>query len=200
MGTTSPKNLRYPEPTTEARTLPAQIKNLADDVNSALTYQDTRLNNLDKKNSDTNAEIGVRSKSSARHGASAGLYTHSPNDGVNRTISQHTNMFYIPANARVAQVSMMQRSYGQSLYACAGYWEVLVNFAGTGWQHVNGSSLRVHNEGKYTLDLGFHIVGMFDVRSYRGTYGSVATNFNNDPTSGGYVVHSNLLWSVTSIS
>jgi hypothetical protein len=200
MGTTSPKGLRYPEPTVEARTLHTQIKNLADDVNGVLTTHDTRMNGLDTKTNTTNNNLVPRALPEYRYGNVAGVYTHSPNDGIIRTISQHTDQFYVHPSANTLQISVSQVSTANNPGGSAGVWQVLVNFAGTGWTSVPGNDLRVHNHEQPMLDMGFHVVGTFNVQAYRGQLGSIATNFTNDATSGGWVSHGPMMWSVVSLT
>ena len=200
MGTTSPKGLRYPEPTAEARTLHTQVKNLADDVNGVLVAHDTRFAGLDTKTNTTNSNLALRGVSAYRYGSSAGIFTHSPNDGVNRTISQHTDQFYVSPSANYIQVSLSQASYCISGGGAQIVWEPLVNFDGTGWQLVSGAVQISHNQLNNALDMGFHVVGIFNAQPYRGMLGSVATNCANDATSAGWVVHGNLFWSVVSFT
>lgn len=200
MGSTSPKGLRYPEATTEARTLHTRIKELADDINGVLVAHDTRFNALDLKTNSTNGDLNVRGLPQWRYGNSAGVLTHSPNDYVNRTISIHENQFYVHPSANYIQVSMFQSTYCGGNGGAAGFWEVLVNFGGTGWQAVNGTNLRVHNNQNPGLDCGFHVVGMFNAQPYRNMTGSVATNFANDATSAGWFTHGYLFWSVVSFT
>lgn len=200
MGITIPKSLRYPEATTEARTLHTRIKELADDVNGVLVDHDTRFSKLDTKTNTTNSNLSLRGNAAWPYGKSAGVYTHSPNDGINRTISEHPSQFYVHSSANYIQVSMMQSSYCGGVGGAAGVWEPLVNFGGTGWQYLTGVTLRVHNQENNVLDMGFHVVGIFNAQPYRGMAGSVATNFNNDATSAGWVVHGNLLWNAVSFT
>lgn len=200
MGTTSPKNLRYPEPTTEARTLHTQIKNLADDGTTVLTAHDARFAGLDSKTNTTDSILSLRGNPVWKYSNCAGVFTHSPNDGVNRTISQHTDQFYVNPAANYIMVSLMQASFGAGAGGTAGYWEPLVNFGGTGWQFVGASPVRAHNNEQTALDLGFFAASIFDARSYRNMAGSVASNFVNDPTSAGWVTHGYLRWSVVSFT
>lgn len=199
MGITSPKGLRYPEPTTEARTLHTRIKELADDTNTVLIAHDARFTGLDTKTNTTNSSLALRGMPQWQYGKSAGVYTHSPNDYVNRTISQHTDQFYVHPSANYIQVSMKQSSYCGAGNA-AGSWEALVNFGGTGWQAVTGTGINVHNQGNAVLDLGFHVVGIFNAQPYRNMAGSVATNFALDAPSAGWATHGDLFWNVTSFT
>lgn len=200
MGTTSPKGLRYPEPTTEARTLHTRIKELADDANSVLVTHDARFTALDSKTNATNADLANRAYPQYRYGNSAGVFTFSPNDGVNRTISQHTDQFYVHPSANTIVVSLMQASFCSGVGGAACVWDPLVNFGGTGWQQVSGNSHRVHNQENRQLDMGFHVVGTFNAQPYRGMLGSVATNCVNDATSAGWLYHGFLFWSVVSLT
>jgi hypothetical protein len=192
--------LRYPEPTSEARMLPYAIRDLADDTNSAFVVQDNRFTGLDTKTNATNNNLSLRGNPAWQYGRSAGVFTHSPNDGVNRTISQHTDMFYVHPSANYIQVSLMQASFGGGIGGTALVWEPLVNFGGTGWVHVTGNSHRTHNNSTRELDLGFHVVGIFNAQPYRNMAGSVATNCANDATSAGWAYHGFLLWSVVSFT
>ena len=199
MGTTTPKGLRYPEPNTEARVMPARIQELATDINGVLTAYDTRFTGLESKTTTTNNNLAPRGQTGYRYGNSAGVYTYSPNDYVLRTISEHTNQFYVHPNANYIQISMHQSSYcGAGNAACQ--WEPLVKFGSGAWEYVVGNRIHCHNQGNATLDMGFHVVGIFNAQPYRGLAGSVATNCANDGPSAGWLTHGNLLWSVVSFT
>lgn len=197
MGTTSPKGLRYPEPTTLARTLHTRIKELADDINTSLIAHDVRFLGLDNKTNTTNNTLLNTGDVIARYGASAGVFTHSPNDGVNRTINQQINMFQVPSNARTAWVSF--NCTGNALVSSAATWEPLVSFTtgGANWLHVHGNAIITHNQGNGVLDMGYHVAGTFNVVNNRGQWGSVANNCANDATSGAWLSQGHLFWSVT---
>jgi hypothetical protein len=199
MGITSPKSLRYPEATTEARTLHTRIKELADDATTVLTAHDARFSGLDTKTNATNSDLSLRGMPQWRYGQSAGVLTHSPNDYGNRTISIHENQFYVHPNANYLMVSMQQASYCGAGNA-AGVWEVLIKFGSGGWLPVTSANHVVHNQGQAMLDLGFHVTGVFDARPYRNMAGSVATNFANDQPSAGWITHGYLFWSVVSLT
>lgn len=200
MGTTNPKGLRYPEPTAEARTLHTQIKNLADDTNAVLVNYDSRFSALDTKTDATINSLAPRGRAEWHYGRSAGVLTHSPNDGVNRTISIHEDMFYVHPNANYIQVSLMQASFGPGIGGTALVWEPLVKFGGSGWLQVSGNNHRTHNEQVREQDIGFHLVGIFNAQAYRGMAGSVATNCANDATSAAWAYHGFLFWSVVSFT
>lgn len=201
MGTTSGKLLRYPEPTTPARDMPARIQDLATDVNGVLVTHDSRFTGLDTKTNTTNSNLSLRGVPQWRYGNSAGVLTHSPNDSVNRTISLHENQFYVHPNANYIQISMAQTTYCGGVGGAAGFWEVLVNFGGTGWQSITGTPThRVHNQENNRLDCGFFFSTNINAQSYRNMAGSVATNFQNDATSAGWFTHGYLFWSVVSFT
>lgn len=198
MGSTT-KGLRYPEPTTEARTLHTRIKELADDMNTVLTAHDTRFTGLESKTTTTNDNLAPRGQTGYRYGQSAGVFTHSPNDGAWRTISQHLDQFYVHPNANYLQISMMQASYcGAGNAAC--YWDPLIKFGSGGWENIRGAVVHVHNQGNAALDMGFHVSGIFNAQPYRGMSGSVATNCSVDAPSAGWLTHGNLFWSVVSFT
>ena len=199
MGTTA-RGLRYPEPTTEARTLHTRIKELADDMNGVFTEHDTRLTGLESKTNAPNTALLTRGSTQYRYGRSAGVITHSPNDGVNRTISLHENQFFVHPDANYVQVSISQASHASGAGGSAGFWEPLVQFGTTGWQLVNGNRCYNHNNQNNALDMGFHVVGMFNAQSYRGMSGSIATNYVNDATSAGWTINGFCLWSVVSFT
>lgn len=198
MGTTSPKGLRYPEATTEARTLHTRIKELADDVNTVFTTQDTRLTGLESKTTTTQNNLNANGLVVGRYGHCAGVFTHSPNDGVIRTISQHIDYFYIPYTATRVMISMMSTAFAAVNAAGAWYPLVSLNTGGVNWQGMG--EYATHNQTQPAIDLGFSAVAEFDVRSYRGNYGSVAVNAYCAPQSGGWITNGYLRWSATLIS
>lgn len=200
MGATTPKGLRYPEPSTEARVMPARIQDLANDINDVLTTHDARFTALDTKTNTTNTTLNSRGTVVSRYGNSAGVYTHSPNDGVIRTVNQHTDQFYIPANAKYAYVCIGNTAWCSLNAAC--HWQALVSFqtGGGAWQNVDNGDLVSHNQGNGALDMGFFVSGFFDVTANRNNYGSVAINNTNDTGSGGWVINGYMHWSVTCLA
>lgn len=193
MGTTSPKNLRYPEPTTEARTLHTQVKNLADDANNVLINHDARFTNLDAKTDQTNSNLSSRNTVISRYGNCAGVFTHLPNDGVLRTVSQHTDQFYVPAAATRAHVSVMNTAFCN--VNCAGAWYPLVNFGNTGWQGFG--EYVVHNQTEPGVDLGFQATAEFNVEAYDNVWSSIAVNGYCAPQSGNWITCGYMRWNVT---
>ena len=199
MGTTSPKGLRYPEPTSEARTFPARIKDLADDANAVLVNHDDRFSGLDGKTNSTDALLSERNKVIGRYGHCAGVYTHLPNDGVLRTVSQHTDQFWVPATATRAIVSVMNTAF--SNVNAAGAWYPLVAFAPGGvgpWQGFG--QYVVHNQAQPAIDLGFSACAEFNVEAYNNVWSSIAVNGYCDPGSANWITCGYLRWSVTLLS
>lgn len=195
MGATNPKGLRYPEPTTEARTLHTQIKNLADDANGVLVSHDSRFTALDTKTNVTDSELVNRNTVLGRYGHCAGVFTHLPNDGVLRTVSQHTDQFFVPATATRAIVSMSNTAYSNT--NAAGAWYPLVSFTPGGTNWIGMAEFLVHNQVQPALDLGFRTTMEFNVESYDNVWGSVALNGYCDAPSGDWIIVGPLRWSVT---
>lgn len=196
MGTTSPKGLRYPEPTALARTLHTQIKNLADDMNAALVAQDVRLLALDNKTDATNTVVNNQTGMVlARYGNAAGVFTHSPNDGGLRTINQHTDQFYIPTNAKVLVVSFENTAFATA--NAAGAWYPLVSLTTGGGNWIGLGEYVTHNQAQPGIDLGFNCVHQVDVRNNVGNFGSVALNHYADMGSASWITNGFLRWSAT---
>lgn len=191
MGITIPKGYRYPEPTDEARLIHTRIKDLADDLNVTLVDHDGRL---------TTAESGIASRGqvAGRYGSYKSYTSHSPNDGVNRTTHIDVNAFYIPTNSLVAHVSLSVA--GQAVANAACTWDPLVSFTTGGVAYQGLGATVSHNQGQAALDVGFFSSSFFDVRSYRGNWGSLAVNCANDATSSAWIHQGYLHWAVTLIA
>lgn len=192
MGTTSPKGFRYPEPTTEARTLHTTIKDLADDVTDVFIEHDDRLDVMD-------TSLGGKGVPIGRVGYRAGTLTNSPNDWIERTIHQATYVILIPNNAVTAHVSMSASA------TCAGnaavYWKPLVSINNTGsWTQLSSPDLLSHNQGQPALDIGFEVSGVVNVVAGRGNYIALAVNSYVDSGSAGWVYSGYLQYTVTLLS
>lgn len=196
MGTTPNKGIRYPEPTNWAEEVYVRTQHVAEDTNAAFVTMDGRLDGLDAKTTVTQGTTNnLKGVALTRYGNCAGVYTHLPNDGVVRTVSQHTDQFYIPANASHAIVSIMNTGYSSANAAGAWYPLVSFNTGGTNWQNL-GEHV-VHNQSQPALDLGCSVVMDFNVRENRGNYGSVALQGYCAAASGTWITVGYMRWSVT---
>jgi len=197
MGVTS-KNLTYPEPTIPARIMPGAIQLLATDTNTVLTAHDTRFSGLDGKTNTTDSNLANRNQVIARYGHCAGVYTHLPNDGVLRTVSQHTDQFFVPATATRAIVSMMSTAF--STVNAAGAWYPLVTFTPGGNSNWEGlGEYAVHNQTQPAIDLGYYACAEFNVENHNNVWGSVAVNAYCAAQSGNWITCGPMRWSVTLI-
>lgn len=195
MGVTS-KGLRYPEGVVIANTIHTKIKELAEDVDAGLGTRDTRLNGLDSKTDSTNSVISSRGLPISRHGGYVPRSTNLPNNDAAYTTHSVNNFAVVPANARTIVVSMNVNC--QANANAQNHWSPLINYTGA-WQWMWGSVeyVAVHNNNNTFLNMGFAITSVFDVRSYIGSYVSLAVNGRNDVGSGAWVDVGYLNWSAT---
>lgn len=199
-GTTTRKSLRFPLATEWADEVYYDTQQLAEDINGAFVGQDARLSGLDTKTNATNQSLNTLGLIAARYGNCAGVYTHSPNDGAVRTISQHTDQFYIPSAAKRALVCAMSSaniSTANGGTNAMQVWYPIVSFTTGGGNWYGFGEYVSHNNGNHVLDLGFSAVAEFNVEAFRGNYGSVAVQAYNAAGSADWVLNGPMRWSVT---
>jgi hypothetical protein len=202
MGTTT-KGLRYPESNVLGNTLHTRIKELADDTNRELVSRDTRLDGLDTKTNNTNADLALRGMPIARYGGTTPAASNMPNDSAVRTIWSAYGIAYVPANARTVMVSIS--CFTQNAYNAQNWFKPMfsgINGAGGDWMSLFPSVdyANVHNNGQVFLNMGFSASSVFNMVPYRGQLCAIAVNAHNDSGSGGWSAAGYMQWSVLFMS